>query len=400
MANALSLRSKHDQDLYDQLLQDTDVKRVNDHIARQEERGNLGVRRHLLSTSVRLSTSMASELHKTAAACSERLGLDIPVELYVFPSPSYNAACVKPEAGQLFIMFSSSLLQSFTPAEVSFVMGHELGHHLYGHHDIPIGYILRGKSRPNPRLALTLTSWSRYAEISADRAGAFCAQDLESVAHALFKLASGLDGSYANFSLLEFLNQVDEMQLEDGQPGQGAPMEDWFLTHPFSPLRVKALKLFHESELMLSGGVDADELDLGIESLMSLMEPSYLEGKTEIAETMRRLLFAAAIAVADASDGISDEERKIFEDFFGKHSLSDKLDITKLKSELPERIKQTNEVTSVPQRMQVIRDLCQVCKADNHTTDAERTVLCDIASQLQVPTLFVNKSLDADTELD
>ena len=397
---ALKLRSQHDIELFEQLLKEPDVVRVNNHIEKQEEKGNLGVRRRLLSTSVRLSPAMAKDLHATAEECRERLNMDIPIELYVFPSPSYNAACVKPEAGRLFIMFSSSILEAFTQKEISFVMGHELGHHLYNHHDIPIGYIMRGKSRPNPRLALTLTSWSRYAEISADRAGAFCADDLTAVARSLFKLASGLKGDYAQFSVEEFLAQVDEMQLEDGQPGQGAPTEDWFLTHPFSPLRVKALALFHESALMKSDGESIHDLDMGVEGLMSLMEPSYLEGKTDTAEAMRRLLFAGAIAVADASHGISEEEREVFDDFFGKNSLTDKLDIEKLKQELPDRITQTKSLTSIPQRMQVVRDLCMVSRADGHATDPEREVLCEIARALEIPALFIEKTLEAETELD
>ena len=398
--DALGLRSQHDLELHEQLLKDQDVIRVNQQIEKQTEKGNLGVRRRLLSTSVRLSETMAPELHATAKACSEKLDLSIPLELYVFSSPSYNAACVKPEAGRLFVMFSSSILEAFTADEISFVMGHELGHHLYGHHDIPIGYIMRGNNRPNPRLALTLTSWSRYAEISADRAGAYCANNLEAVAHALFKLASGLSGTYAQFSVDDFLAQVDEMQLEDGQPGQGAPTEDWFLTHPFSPLRVKALKLFHDSELMPGGGESIHELDMGVESLMSLMEPSYIEGKTDIAEAMRRLLFAGAIAVADASHGISDEEKAIFEDFFGHNALSDKLDIDKLKAELPDRIEQTKSMTSIPQRMQVVRDLCLVSRADGHSTDAERETLREIANALEISSMFIDKTLDSETELD
>lgn len=394
------LRSQHDVELFQQLLKDPDVKRVNEMIEKEVEQGQMGVRRHLLSTSVRLSPIMAKDLHRTADECRGKLALDIPLELYVFPSPAFNAACVKPEAGRLFIMFSSAILEAFSPAEIRFVMGHELGHHLFGHHDIPIGFIMRGQSRPSPRLALTLTSWSRYAEISADRAGAYCSNDLESVAHALFKLASGLSGSYAQFSLDEFLAQVDEMQLEEGKPGQGAPIEDWFLTHPFSPLRVKALQLFHESELLSSGGTSANELDLGVESLMSLMEPSYLEGKTDVAEAMRRVLFAAAIAVADATDGITEEEIEVFEKLFGKASFSSKLDKAQLKAEVDDRIEQALEVTSIPQRMQIVRDLCLVCRADGRCADKEREVLCNIATALQVPTLFVDHTLESETELD
>ena len=398
--DAQSLRSQHDLALFKQLLKDPDVERVNKQIATQAEQGNLGIRRQLLATSVRLSQTMAKDLHATADACRERLGLPLPLELYVYPSPIYNAACVKPEAGRLFLMFSSAILESFTPSEILFVMGHELGHHLYSHHDIPIGYILRSQNRPNPKLALTLTSWSRYAEISADRAGAYCAENLESVAHALFKLASGLSGHYARFSIEDFLAQVDEMQLENGQPGQGAPTEDWFLTHPFSPLRMKAIRLFHDSELIGQNNLNINDLDIGIESLMSLMEPSYLEGKTDTAEAMRRLLFAGAIVVADISSGISEQEKAVFEAFFGRHSLTDKLDIALLKTELTDRIAQVKSLTSVPQRMQVIRDLCLVSRSDGQSSQAERGALCDIAHALEVPKLFVDQTLSAEAELD
>ena len=397
---AEQLRSRQDLDLHETLLKHPDVKRVNEQIAKQEDKGNLGVRRHLLSTSVRLSRIMARELHQTADECRERLGVETPLELYVFPSPSFNAACVKPEDGQLFIMFSSSLLEAFSPEETKFVMGHELGHHLFHHHDIPIGYILRGQTRPSPKLALELTSWSRYAEISADRAGAYCAEDLEAVAHSLFKLASGLSGGYATFSLDDFMQQVDEMQLEDAAPGQGAPTGDWFLTHPFSPLRVKALKLFDESELSREGGKSVNDLEVGVQSLMSLMEPSYLEARTDTAESMRRLLFAGAIVVAAANGDISEKEIEVFEKFFGDRAFSDKLDIEKIKQELPERIAQVKENVSLPQSMQVVRDLVTIARADGGTCDAECVVLYDIARKLGISSSFVDQNLECEVELD
>ena len=67
--------------------------------------------------------------------------------------------------------------------------------------------------------------------------------------------------------------------------------------------------------------------------------------------------------MADASDGISDEEIAIFEDFFGKAAFTDRLNIDQLKAEVPERIRQTKTLTSIPQRMQVMRDLCTVARA-------------------------------------
>ncbi len=397
---ATQLRSQHDKEMFDQLLEDPVIKKVNEQIAKREEKGNLGIRRHLLSTSVRLTRMMAAPLHTIAADCAEKLGLTIPLELYVFPSPTYNAACIKPEEGRLFVMFASSLLERFEPGELKFVMGHELGHHLYNHHDLPIGYVLRGKIPPSPKLALALTSWSRFAEVSADRAGAYCANDLETVAHSLFKLASGLSGQLVNFSLADFMRQVDEMQIEDAEPGQGAPTEDWFLTHPFSPLRVKALKLYDESVLAREDGISVTDLEAAVHNLMSLMEPSYLEGRTDTAEIMRRLLFAGAIAVASESKGITDAEIAVFEAFFGKRSFSDRLDVEQIKAELPERISQAKANTSRPQRMQVLRDLCTISRADGHETEAEVDLLLKIAKDLSVPGTFVLQTLAGDPELD
>ena len=133
---------------------------------------------------------------------------------------------------------------------------------------------------------------------------------------------------------------------------------------------------------------------------MSLMEPSYIEGKTDAAEAMRRVLFAAAIAVADANHGVSAEEIKVFEEFFGKAAFSDKLDTEKLKAELPSRIAQAKELTSVPQRMQVVRDVCTMSRADGHSQNGEREMLYELATALEVPALFVDRTLDADPELD
>jgi len=398
--DATALRCQNDQALFDSLLQEPDVIRVNEHLEKVAEEGPTGIRRNLLATSVRLTRTMAPDVYKMLDDCAEKLQLDIPIELYVYASPQFNAACVKPEEGRLFIMLASSLLEAFKDGELRFVIGHELGHHLYQHHDIPIGYILRGKSRPNPKLALELFTWSRYAEISADRAGAHCAQDLKAVGRALFRLTSGLSDDVIAFNFDDFVKQVDDMQLVDAEPGQGAPTGDWFSTHPFSPLRVKALALFDQSELARPNGTSKDSLEVSVQRVMALMEPNYLEGKTDTAETMRRLFFAAALTVANASNGISDAEIAVFEKYFGDGSFNDKLDIARLAAELPERISQTLAVTSPSQRIQVLHDLCLIACADGYVTEPERTLLAEIATSLDVTKAFVDQCIECSADLD
>ena len=146
--NATQLRSQGDRELAEKILNERLVKKVNEHLEKQAEKSPMGVRRHLLATSLRLTPSMMPDVHRIVGECRERLGIEIPLELYVYPSATFNAMCIKPEQGRLFIMMSSGLLEAFPDAERRFVLGHELGHHLYGHHDIPIGYILKGKTPP------------------------------------------------------------------------------------------------------------------------------------------------------------------------------------------------------------------------------------------------------------
>jgi uncharacterized tellurite resistance protein B-like protein len=399
--NADGIRCENDVRIEQLLLDDVLIKRVKEDIERLAEKGPMGVRRQLLANSVRLSRSMSPSVHKMADHCIETLGVDIPLEIYAYASPQFNAACFKPEEGRLFVMFSSSLLEAFDENELMFVLGHEFGHHVYQHHDIPVGYILNGRQRPPASLALQLFAWSRYAEISADRAGAFCANDLDAVARALFKLASGLtNNKVVTFNLTEFLRQLDEMQAVDAQPGQGAPMQDWFSTHPFSPLRVKALQLFHQSGLMREGGVEKAELEIAVQGMMGIMEPDYLEAQTEVAKIMRPLFIAGAIAVANARDGISEEEKTVLKEFMGESFSLDVLNIDKLIDTLPKRIELVKKHASVTQRMQVIHDLSVVARAEGKITDNELVVLYSIADGLDVPRSLVMHVLDGDAELD
>lgn len=398
--HADDLRYRNDTEQCKALLEDRTVKRVNEALKEHEADGPSGLRRRLLSTSVRLSRKMAPDIHKLSDECVERLSMDIPLELYVYASPQFNAMCFKPEEGRLFVMFASSLLEGFTPKELQFVIGHEFGHHVYDHHSIPIGYIVKGRQRPDPKLALKLFAWSRNAEVSADRAGAYCAQDFPSVASGLFKLASGLTANTVKFDLDEFLRQVDDMQEHADEPGKGAPEGDWFSTHPFSPLRVKALRLFFASNLMDKNGTSLDELDVGVQRLMSLMEPSYLDAKTDAAIAMRHLLFAGSVVVANAANGVSEKEIAAFEQFFEKGEYSDKLNPKRIEEQLPSRIERAKENCTETQCMQVIRDLCVIAMADGDVLDAETNVLNSIADGLGVSRTFVCQTIEQDIEPD
>jgi len=177
-------------------------------------------------------------------------------------------------------------------------------------------------------------------------------------------------------------------------------MQDWFSTHPFSPLRVKALKQFHESSLMQDGGFDKTELEHRVQQAMQLMEPGYLEGKSRSSRAMRDLFIAGAILIAEVQRGITEKERTVLKDFLGEAYAIDKLDSARLASLLPQRITDVKDETAFSQRMQVIRDLCLIASADKPIAKGEILVLNKIAVGLEVPLSFVEQALDTPTYLD
>jgi len=56
--------------------------------------------------------------------------------------------------------------------ELNFIVGHELGHALFEHYALPTHGIL-DEGNIDAEKAMRLMSWSRRAEVSADRAGLY-----------------------------------------------------------------------------------------------------------------------------------------------------------------------------------------------------------------------------------
>ncbi len=374
---------------------------VLDAMRERRENPTAGVRRQLLANALRLTVGMAPRLHEVLDELVERLGITISVEIYVYSSASFNAACLAPENDRLLILVSSSLLERFQTPELKFVLGHELGHHVFGHTAIPIGLLVDGEDPVGPRLAMKLFSWSRYAEISADRAGAICCQDGDAAARSLFKLASGLTTDLVEIRIDDFAAQVDEMILDQENPGRNETNEeDWFLTHPFSPLRVKALQLFFQSAYMQEDGISVPRLEAETHALMEVMSPTYLQEKSEAAEAMRRVLFAAGCVLMAVSGGVSEKEIEAFENLFGKGSYTEDLDLQRLAETVEARIARVNEVVPQARRIHIIRDLCLIAVATGRVTRKEREYIHHVGKLLKLSPTTVEHYLSRRSDLD
>lgn len=387
------IRSREEREIAERLLADRDVRSALERF--EEAARGTSARRELLASAIRLTPEMAPDLHATLEACRAALRIDAPVETYVYPGAAYNAAAVRPERGRLFVIVSSSLLEGFDEEELRFVAGHELGHHLFDHHRLPLQALLAPGSRLPPGLILELFAWQRYAEISADRAGALCAGGIMPAARALFKLASGLHGGRVRVRIDQFLSQVGDLK-EEGARLAGAdepPRADWFSTHPFSPLRLKAADLFARSELMVRGGGARADLEAQVQDLMGVMMPSYLKERTDVAESMRRLLFAGGVLIASVGGGVEEEALAALERLLGPGSVPPEMDPETIRRDLPSRVESVRKDVPPLRRAQIIRDLCLIARADGRTREDELRVIRDIAAAIGVPDSIMTEGL-------
>ena len=275
-----------DRDLRASLMKDRDFAEA----VRESKEGSktLAIRRSLLLTSVRLTPRLAPELFECVCHCTEALGIKNEIEVYCSQDGQMNAFIVPPQQGRLCIGFSNVALERFDEPELRFVLGHELGHALFRHSEMPSGGLSpQDNAKVSPLNAMRLHAWLRYAELSCDRVGLLCCGDFEVAARTFFKLTSGLSAPRWLRNVTATALHYAAQEAENAGPGDEL---DWFSTHPYSPLRVKALELFARSRTYHrltgsnGGSLSEAQLEQQVAGIVELMNPSILSEKVSCKE--------------------------------------------------------------------------------------------------------------------
>ena len=116
------------------------------------------------------------------------------VQVYLAPSHELNAYTFGLDTPKVVVLYSA-LLQVMDRDELSFILGHELGHVALGHTWLNslVGGIAGIPSSSSAGILLTMAFlwWNRACEYSADRAGLLACGKPEKAISALVKLAAG-----------------------------------------------------------------------------------------------------------------------------------------------------------------------------------------------------------------
>ncbi len=364
-------------------------------------------RKNLLKTGLKLTPKIAPKVFDILRQCQESLGLIGDLDLYVTSDVELNAFCFPPQGGRFIIGVTSSLLEKFDESELAFVLGHEIGHALFRHSRFPARFLLERDTQGefSPLHAMRLFAWKRNAEISADRVGLICSKNFDAAARAFFKLSSGVTTDSLSFQLREYVDQFRELSVETN--GEVDP-EDWYSTHPFSPMRVKALDMFHRSEnyLKLIGREDVAEiseaqLELEIKKFMAMMEPAYLSEGSDISRYMRDFIFTGGFLVAAANGDVDASEITALGSLLDGKEVATRLaelnstSLDDLWERLGNLCQKLNVMIPVVSKLNVIKDLTIIAGADGSVDQAEIQTLYRISANLQIRPEFVDHCLES-----
>lgn len=210
-----------------------------------------------IASSVRVTPRMFGRLYRSLGWGCQILDLEEP-ELYVTLDPvpnAYTYGHTRP-----FVVLTSGLVDMLDDEECFFVIAHELGHIKAAHvlytimaRNISTLMTIIGQatlglgSLLGQGLVVALHDWYRKAELTSDRAGLLCVQELDPCMRAFMKMAGGASRLYTEMDQEEFLQQIrsyedaDELLLNKAYKG----LLTMYRTHPFPILRAQELDAWH-----------------------------------------------------------------------------------------------------------------------------------------------------------
>ena len=244
--------------------------------------GEKPVRLAFQANAVRVGPNQFPEIWRLYGAVCETLDAPERYPLFVSQNPVVNAGAYGMD--KPFIILNSGALSLLSDRQVSYVMGHEVGHVMSDHvlyrtmtelliKLAKLGFPIVGLAAR--AILLGLLEWSRKSELSADRAGLLAIQDPDDVLSSMLKMAGG--GSEEQTSLAEFIRQAEDYRESGDLADQVFKVLNLLgETHPFWTLRVSELRAWIESGAY-------DRVARGEYQRRGEPDPAYTEDLTEAA---------------------------------------------------------------------------------------------------------------------
>ena len=229
-------------------------------------------RRELLAKSQKASDQTHSRLYDAARAAGRSLGIEPPAVVVPEGDFPVRSATLGTDEEPIIVV-SRQAAEALDQRELVALLGHELGHVQNNHIFFATAlfylrheafFFVRWIVQP---AVLALSSWSRRAEVTCDRAALIAVRDIDVALSSMVKVALGDGAADARAALAEL-----------AQKGRGVGVvADLFRGHPHLVKRARALEVFAESSLyrrltgVEDGGLSAEDVDAKVSEIVKVL---------------------------------------------------------------------------------------------------------------------------------
>ena len=202
----------------------------------------------LAGTGVRVSSRQFPEIHVLVTELAAYFAVPLP-HIYLIDDGQLNAF-THGIGNQSFIALTSRLFQQLDTRGLCFVLGHEIGHIHCRHvlYTTMCHWLLgQAKMQHDPQtdqMLLSMLSWMRMAEISADRAGLLACGDRDAAVRAALTMLVGSAQLATRIDIDEYISE----QCLSLEFNPLALQHQDIHSHPYMPFRLCELNKYAASQ--------------------------------------------------------------------------------------------------------------------------------------------------------
>lgn len=175
-------------------------------------------------SNIKVTSQVFPEVYEILESVCQTINLKQIPSLYIQEGVEINAFAIGSE--KPIIVLNEGTIEKLTTKELTFIIGHEVGHiksqhmvySLLANLIFPLIGDLVGKATlgigevVTTPIQIALLSWSRKSEFSCDRAGLLACQDIEAAMTAFMKIAGAPRSHYHDLDPKTFINQAKEFE--------------------------------------------------------------------------------------------------------------------------------------------------------------------------------------------
>lgn len=192
-----------------------------------------------MASAVRVYSKQFPEIFELFRTHARKLGIQ-HASLYIRQDPKLNAETRG--VNRCTVILNSALVEQLTLSELSFVLGHELGHFQAGHTKLssifsPLGSV--GGNIVGMISDLIFGYWQRQAEYTCDNCGLVVTKDIDSAVTAMIKLAIG-NQLFEKLDMDAYIHQIKKSQTTSVKLSEALALS----SHPLTANRISNLIVF------------------------------------------------------------------------------------------------------------------------------------------------------------